>query len=225
MPILLTIGIIIIGCITRICEINSFIKRREFTLLFQNNFIDLVNSFLKTGKMQKDLYAKCIHDVDAIQEELGDDGVIAGYVDQLHRIQGQNYQLFVNIIPEIRDAERMIDNSLIVERVSQLIGICDDSLRRHIGNLDRAIDRKKKGIFNPFILFREGVRTIIGLPILVLSWSGLVSIRFIGTTSKSILFRFVTGVITIVGLISSIITIILGWNEALKIFKNFLNKL
>ncbi len=142
-PILVTLAVIIIGFIARVINAGGISARREFTIRFQNTFIELANSFFKTGRMSDELYSKCIHDVDAIQAELGYDGIIAGYVDRLHGIKGQNYHLFVNIFPEIREAEARGD-SLMMERVSQLIGTCNDALLRHAGNLDRELDAKKK---------------------------------------------------------------------------------
>ena len=222
-PILVTLAVIIIGFIARVINAGNISKRREFTISFQNSFIELANGFFKTGRMSNDLYSKCIHDVDAIQAELGYDGIIAGYVDRLHGIRGQNYQLFVNIIPEIREAESMSGNSIMMERVSQLIGTCNDALQRHVGNLDRELDKERKGIFNPFICFREGVRFILRLPVLVLYWSGFVSTRTISAARVSSVFKFISGVITLIGLISSIITILLGWNEVSDIIVRFWN--
>lgn len=222
-PILVTLAVIIIGFIAKVINARNISKRREFTISFQNSFIELANGFFKTGRMSNDLYSKCIHDVDAIQAELGYDGIIAGYVDRLHGIKGQNYQLFVNIIPEIREAESMSGNSIMMERVSQLIGTCNDALQRHVGNLDRELDTERKGIFNPFICFREGVRFILGLPVLVLYWSGFVSTRTISAARVSSVFKFISGVITLIGLISSIITILLGWNEVSDIIVRFWN--
>ena len=82
-PILVTLAVIIIGFIARVINAVNISKRREFTISFQNSFIELANGFFKTGRMSYDLYSKCIHDVDAIQAELGYDGIIAGYVDHL----------------------------------------------------------------------------------------------------------------------------------------------
>ena len=67
--------------------------------------------------------------------------------------------------------------------------------------------------FNPFICFREGIRFIIGLPALILYWSGIISTRTIGAARASSVFKFISSVITLIGLISSIITILIGWNE------------
>ena len=78
---------------------------------------------------------------------------------------------------------------------------------------------------NPFICFREGIRFIIGLPALILYWSGIISTRTIGAARASSVFKFISSVITLIGLISSIITILIGWNEAseivVKIWKLF----
>lgn len=42
--------------------------------------------------------------VDKIQQELGMDGVLNSFYAPLHHMQGRNYQLFMNIMPEIRTA-------------------------------------------------------------------------------------------------------------------------
>ena len=67
--------------------------------------------------------------MDKIQEELGMDGVLNGFVDPLKGIQGSNYQLFMNIMPEIVQLFNM-GNSIMEERINQLMGLCEDSLRR-----------------------------------------------------------------------------------------------
>lgn len=213
-PILLTVGIILLGFVLKLHRINSYVKRRELTIIFRSIFIEMSNIFFKSGRIPTDLYTKCIHDVDAIQLELGNEGIIADFVDRLHGIQGKNYQLFVNIIPELRTAEHMYNNSVMMERLSQLVCICDDALQRHIGNLDRALENDRTWIFNPFTCFGEGVRFIIGLPIDILLWCGIISLNKRGGW----LFKAIGTIITFISLISSIITIVLGWNDASAYF-------
>lgn len=222
-PVLVTIGIVLIGFIYRATTINSLNKRREFTVSFRNSFIELVNTFFKSGKLSNQEYIKCIHDIDAIQEELGDDGVIAHFIDQSHGMQGHNYQLFMNIIPEMRSAERMTDNDIVMERISQLIGMCDDSLLRHVGNIERKLDAERRGLFNPISCFGEGVRFIVGLPIDILSWCGLIRTSRIDSVRGSWLFKILSGIVTLIGLVGSIITIALGWDEASALITRFLS--
>jgi len=52
----------------------------------------------------------------------------------------------MNIVPEIRTALSNMGYSIMDERINQLMGLCEDALRRHIGNLDRAIEQEKKGL-------------------------------------------------------------------------------
>ena len=61
------------------------------------------------------MYAVCIHDVDKIQEELGNDGVLAEFVDPFKQIKGRNYQLFMNILPEMRSMVNQLDSIMIRE--------------------------------------------------------------------------------------------------------------
>ena len=60
-PILVTLAIIIVGFIARVINAGDISKRREFTISFQNAFIELANNFFKTGRMSNELYTKCIH--------------------------------------------------------------------------------------------------------------------------------------------------------------------
>ena len=153
-----------------------------------------------------------IKDVDKIQGELelGMDGVLNGFVDPLKGIQGRNYQLFMNIMPEIRTALSNMDYSIIYERTNQLMGLCEDALRRHIGNLDRAIEHEKNGLWNPITCMGEGIRWIVGLPVDVLQWAGLYSTNKSRKIKTSVIFKAISNLIVFIGLISSIVTIVLG---------------
>ena len=224
-PILIVLGITVIGLVCKILKYLSLSKRRKFTLLFMDNFTQMMRNFFEKGHISNDQYSKCIHDVDAIQAELGNDGIIALYYDPLQGLKTSNYQLLVNIFHEIRFTEGIKYNSIINERLIQMVGTCDDALQRHVGNLDREINDERKRIFNPFSCFGEGVRFIIGLPIELLFWIGLISQSRARSAQVSNLFRFISGIATIVSFIGSIITILLGWNEALELFMKLISSL
>lgn len=53
--------------------------------------------------MNSEKYNAVVRDIDKIQQELGRDGVINEFVDPLKGIRGRNYQLFMNIVPEMRN--------------------------------------------------------------------------------------------------------------------------
>lgn len=51
----------------------------------------------------------------------------------------------------------------MMERINQLMGLCEDALKRHIGNLESAIENEKKGLFNSIMCLGEEIRWFVGL--------------------------------------------------------------
>ena len=137
-PALITAAIVLIGHVLKWTSLLEYKKRRDETIEFSNRFIELANYYIEHCSIEPELYAVCIHDVDKIQK-------------------GRNYQLFMNILPEMRSMVNQLDSIMIRERIGQLPGLCDDALRRHVGNLDRVIEQEKKSILNPFLCFGSGI--------------------------------------------------------------------
>lgn len=179
----------------------------------------MINILFDERRLDNVLYSYCLHEIDKIQKELANDGLISEYVDRLHGIQGRNYQLFMNIMPEIRQMISF-DNFIVEERVRQLIGCCDDALKRHIGNLDRLIESASKGLFNPFTCFGEGIRWLVGLPLDILLWCGIINQSREQRIRTNYVYKMINNFVVLLGVVSSIVTIALGWDDILKIINN-----
>lgn len=219
-PAIIVLVLVVIGHIIKRKRIAKYNNRAEITVDFNNRFFDFVNDLFTTRRMDSDKYNAVIKDVDKIQEELGMDGVLNGFVDPLKGIRGTNYQLFMNIMPEIRTAISNMGNSIMDERINQLMGLCEDALRRHIGNLDRAIEQEKKGLFNPITCMGECIRWIVGLPVDVLQWAGLYNSNKSKKIKANVIFKIISNLGVIIGLISSVVSIVIGWDEVLTIISN-----
>lgn len=223
-PAIIVVALIAIGFVIKCRRINSYNKRCDFTTEFNNKFFDFVNETFSSYHIDSNKYSAVIMEVDKIQQELGMDGVLNSFYDPLHGMQGRNYQLFMNIMPEIRSAVSERDNIIIMERINQLMGLCEDALKRHIGNLDRAIKNEKKGLFNPITCLGEGIRWLVGLPVDVLCWVGLYSVAKSQKIKVSTIFKMISNIIVVIGLISSIVTIALGWDEFLIMLQNCMGR-
>lgn len=223
-PILVTLCIIAVGHIIKRKRYSHFVERKSFTIDFCNNLIELSNYSAQHHKMDAELYAKCSHDVDKAQDELGGDGVIGIYYDPIRQIQMRDYPLFLNILPEMREMCNNPFNSVVQERFDKLMGYCEDALHRHVGNLDRLIESEGKGIWNPVVCFAAGIRWIIGLPFNILNWCGILADDQTEKIHGNIIFKIIGHFITLVGLLDSTISIILGWDGALAIVKAYLSK-
>lgn len=223
-PAIIVVALIVIGFLIKYRRINSYNKRCDFTTEFNNKFFDFVNETFSSYRIDSNKYSAVIMEVDKIQQELGMDGVINSFYDPLHGMQGRNYQLFMNIMHEIRSAVSARDNIIIMERINQLMGLCEDALKRHIGNLERAIENEKKGLFNPITCLGEGIRWLVGLPVDILCWAGLYSVARSQKIKVSTIFKIISNIIVVIGLISSIVTIALGWDEFLKMLQNCIGR-
>lgn len=220
-PILVTLLLITIGHILKRMTLLDYRKRLDFTIDFQNNFVNMVNYFFRNGEFEPDSYGKVLNDLNGIQLELGADGIISEMVDPLKGIKVRNYQIFMNIIHEMRAASGAMNLKLFAGRLEQMIGICDDSLRRHIGSLTKTIDEQIKQLWNPFSCFGEGIRWLIGLPGQLFVWLGIIKPYKMKSFQENVIFKFLGSIITLISFLSSIVTILLGWEDTLEL----LNKL
>lgn len=221
-PIIIVASLILVGFLIKCKRIITYNRRLKFTFNFNSSFFDMANNLFETSRLDSQKYNVVIKDIDKIQQELGDDGVLSEFIDPLKRLKGSNYQLFMNIIPEIRWVMSNIDNYIMRERIDQLMGLCEDALKRHIGNLERAIESEKKNLLNPLTCFGEGVRWIVYLPIDILSGLGILSVNGSKKIKSNTLYKFIGNIVVFIGLISSVFTIILGWDEMIALFNKWI---
>lgn len=218
-PLLIICSAAILGHIlSRIC-IANYERRYIETHEFRNKFIDLVNYYTENCRINQKMYIDSIRKVNVIQAELGDDGVIAEFLDPLKNVRWKNYQLLVNTLPEMKLFASQLDSSIIRQRLQQLFDLCDDAMVKHLGALERKIENESKKLWNPFACFSNGVRWSIGLPFDILCWMGIISEHKKSTLQRKTVFKWIGHIVSLVGLISSIMGITLGWNEFLSLFK------
>ena len=101
----------------------------------------------------------------------------------------------------------------------QLVG---ETLVRYMGWSADQIGNKRRELRNPVVWLREGVAALLLLPVWFLRSLGLLSPSRSGRLARSALFRLLTGVVALLGLLSALVTIILGWRLALEVLRRFL---
>lgn len=211
-PICILVVIIIIGFSTKMVDLSTIVKRLEFTSNYRGKFVKFINKIVSENIFDQNLYHELTSDVKAMQYELGEDGVFAYMKDQLKGVAGKNYQLLINFLPETREMVN-INNSILAERYNKSIHDCDDMFIRHLGTLENQRKNIRKGLFNPFSSFAEGTRTIILLPIILLSWFGFISNEKTYRAKENAIVKLLNAVVTILGFAATIITIVVGWND------------
>lgn len=207
--VLAILSVLIVGLVNLISDHLKLKKRRYFSEEYLSKFQQFVKSY--RNNFDGKIFYWLTHRGVKMQSELGSLGII-DYTPPFASHIIQNYQLIPNTLQEM--------HSYTFPNTS-LIASCERALISYIGLIDDWLVNSAKQLRNPLIWLREGVQFIVSLPILVLSWSGLIKPSFVDKITNNFLFKFVTGLIVFVGLIGSIITITLGWEQ----FVNLIGKL
>lgn len=219
---LLIVFFIIVGIVKQIISYINLKKKLNFTEDYREKLISLVNTLASTKKLDNAIYYDLTESVIKMQQELGEDGILAQFEDNLTGFRATNYQYLINFLPSLRNID--FGNSIILDRYNTATYCCDDMFIRHIGCLKNCINRTKKSFFNPFLCFSFGVRFIITLPVLIIKWFGFMSDSKYTKILQSGFITSLNMIITISGFVSSIISITIGWKDFIKIISSLYNK-
>lgn len=223
-PIIITLVIIAIGYVVKRKTISDYQNRLKITDTFREKFIDLVDNYTQHYQIDSARTVEIAQELDMIQQELGFEGVIAHFHDPISGLSCSNYPLFLNILKEMRTMQPFLDSEFGRNRIWQLLSLCDDALLRHIGNLNHLMKSETSSLLNPFSCFGEGIRWLIGLPGQFLVWLGIMKPYRMKSVQGNMLFKVMSGIVTLVGFLGSIITILLGWEETLVLLNKLLQR-
>lgn len=212
-PILILLGIAVIGFISKFLELGDTRSRYEFTAEYRNKFISYVNELFSKHSFNQQLYYDLTSKVKEMQCKLGADGIYAYVQDNLKGYCTSDYQLLVNFLPETRNVLNDFNNTIMMTRYNQSIQDCDDMFIRHMGNLELVEKSLRKELLNPFSDFAEGVKFIILSPFLLLKWFGFLSNGKSQKIKKNIILKIINFVVTTVGFISGVMAIIMGLSD------------
>ncbi|NMD72431.1 hypothetical protein HHO41_19355 [Bacillus sp. DNRA2] len=209
------LGLIFIGVVKEFNSLKRLSQDIEFLSQYNNNYVKYCNLYL--GKnikspQESELFMKLISDAPKAQRLLLSNGLIdyqpagAGYIIK-------NYAVLVNTIQSIRNPILLSEEINWINNMLVMQGSLYNELFEDI----------KRGIRNPLILLREGVQFIVSLPITLLYWTGLIQYSTQYKLTNNIFFKTLSFLIIIIGFISSIFTIALGWEQFKEMVFNYLH--
>ena len=210
----------LVGFFDKYLELKKISKRLSFAFDYRDKFIQLINDFTSTNKITSELYIELTEKVAKMQSDLGAFGLVS-VIDKLREVKMDNQQFLVNFLPEIREMANWSGNTIMQQRFMQSANTCDDILLRYIGDLKEQTASKRKNLFNPFSCLAQGVMWIVWLPANILLMCGFIPLRIAFRIKNSIIVKFITILITIIGLLSSIVTVVIGWDQFLLILKSW----
>ncbi|GEM_PF-5614305 len=207
--------LILIGFIKSVMRLSSLNKNIEFLGHYTEDYVKYCNNYLGKGIRSDEenrLYIKLLSDSPKAQRLLMD----AGYVD--YKIAGTwsyltNYQILINTVQTLRNPPtfgreeyEMLYNVLVMQ----------------VSRLNELHEKTRKETLNPIILLREGVQFFTTLPISLLYWTGLIRYSTQYKLSNNVVVKFLNFLIILIGFVSAIFTIVLGWEQFKEILFKFI---
>lgn len=198
----IVLALILIGFIKNVMRLLRLNKNVDFLGQYTENYVKYCNNYLGKGihsEEENKLYIRLLIDAPKAQTLL----TVAGYINYISLIN--TVQLLRNPPSFGRNDFEMLYNTLVmqVSRINEL-----------------GVDTRKETL-NPIILLREGVQFFVTLPISLLYWTGIIQYATQNKWSNNIVVKFINFLIIIIGFVSAIVTIVLGWEQ----FKDYLEKI
>lgn len=212
--ILLLLGILLIGFVRELVWLRIRVKRINAVGEFLEKFIEWTNS---QGK-NYELYNWLIMKSDIIQMKLGRFGVIS-YRAPFGIYTTNNYAVILNAIPEINKEFHGLFP--IEDSLSFHITAVDNCLRRYLGS------EGEEGLgclLNPIRLFCRGIGTFLELPVYFLEECRIISSARSLSIVNGLFFRVISGMTALLTLVSTIMTVAMGWDGFVDIVLKLLNR-
>lgn len=204
-PLGITFLVIVVGFVGLFRRRNGIVERRNFVNEYLKNLDAFASKFYSSGKFDTEIYDWLVRKVVRVQNELGSYGVVSMYRPAYENFMYKNYQIFANTIPAIiRDDPHISRHD---------VQTCLYVLTTYLGWLDDLVQATEKELRNPLAWLREGAKIIVVLPFLLLAELGLIGSRFVAKVQSSFIIKLIAGLFALAAVCSSIVTIVIGWNE------------
>lgn len=213
------ICLVIIGLIVNILNIRKRIDEYDFANEYYEKFSHLISDVFERKTFKNKEYNWLMSNSDKMQYILGDAGIIS-YKE--YNMLYKNIPILLNVMNEIMS---YVNDTNIVENDIKMINWCQNAFLRKIGILDEYIKNVPKKLLNPFFDLASGIKYILSIPLNILYSIGLISYNGKNKIEQNILFKLISGIISLLTILSMIMTIVVGWEDFINIIKNILDKI
>lgn len=219
-PLFTVITLCIIGFVKVVVSLRNTVKEQEFAIEFLNKYRDFSIKLFQ-NKVDGELYQWLKLNGTKMQKRINVSGISCDYKPAGVNYIVKGYQVILNGISNLLTEYRQFGD-LGFERnmVRDEATLIDDTLLTYIGGLNSEYDQGLSEVKNALIWLREGIRTIVVIPISLMYWSGLIQYRTYSILANNFLVKLIAFLIAFIGLIGSIVTIVTGYEPFLKIIND-----
>jgi hypothetical protein len=206
--------ILLIGFIFELRQSRSLLGNIDFVNEYLENFMEYANS----KGSNKSKYNYLVMNSNKMQNLLGNQG-FATIRLPFENVMYNHWALIINGLSQMHS---YFSRNYFEQQAFQVAEQIRESLIRKIGDYTIENETKYKRVFNPVIWFATGIRFILSIPILILESFGIIGINGRIRAISSFFFKFIAGIVALIGLVSSIFSIVFGWDQIIEFMKKLL---
>ncbi len=209
LPLIAAAGIAALGRTLLLKQLKALRARKDRAVDFHNRLGDYWQSGGRDGSAYQWLTGRATK----MQSEMGSHGIMGHMRPPFANYMIPNWPIVLNGLAEIQSSLA----STLTQQAAGYAQILKDSLVRYMGSLDDRIEQAESENDNVLIWFREGIQAIVRAPLYFLYWLGL---RSAPRLSPSKALRVATGIVSVITLFSTVISLVLGWQPFIELVRN-----
>ncbi|HIF9499444.1 TPA: hypothetical protein ACX6S1_003513 [Photobacterium damselae] len=193
-------------------------KKVDSKVTFVNEFQATFREYWDSGGNDNEAYGWLIHRSNKMQNQMGAQGIIASFKPPYVNYFVSNYAIILNMIPALNES---LSEYLYRDQASQYANAINEALIRHWGSLEDKQDFLISRLRNPVYWFQQGIRQVTGIPFYLLGLFGIISINKVGNIVGSRFFGVVSGLVSLIGFASAVLSLVVSWEDFLAKVQQF----
>lgn len=207
---LILVSVLIIGLVVLVKSSARLASKVAFTAQYREQVAVLVEH------ANIDVYEWLTLNANRMQGQMGSQGLVTFRPPFANHVI-QNYPVVLNVLAELRNC--LSDDLLSGNLLHQYHSLLNDALLRHQGSLIERHEHAFAAVKNPFAWLTTGIRTLLAAPLWLLAAVGVISHSVASRITSSSFYRVISGLVTLIGLISAIVGLVTGWEQFLVILR------
>jgi hypothetical protein len=219
MAIVIVVILVVILLVIGVFKIRQDMKRLREKVAFAKQYHEKLRDFVLQNGFDQPLYTWLVYHSEAMQTQLGPYGVRT-YIPTGSSTAIPNYLVLLNSLPALRESRTTTFPRITPDPFFRdTANTCLETMVRYLGAMESVEDNIQSDLKNPLIWLREGVRVVVLIPLRFLQWVGLLNKPTYIKWSGSGCIKVIAGLGTIATLLSTIITIVLKWEDFVETIK------
>jgi hypothetical protein len=185
-------------------------------------FLDLLKRYWQSRGSNREAFLELVFHSPRLQTDLGPLGIAAVFQPIGARYVMKNYQVIVNELQELKHWIDKDDLFNIVRPGQRAAENIQEAIVRYLGVIESWETTYRRTLRNPLALLAEGMRWLVLLPLEFVASIGLLDYAVLAKARGGAFARLLSGAFSLLSVLSSIVTITLGWSPFRALIRRWL---